>query len=254
LKPAIYWRVFCILDKNTGMNPQPLVSAAPTEAQIAAESQRYIVKVYGWMCLALAVTGVVAVYTASSEDLLNMVYGTRGVLFALIIVEFIAVGALAGSVNRMSARTATLIFLLYSMLNGVTLSIIFAIFTAESIASTFFVTAGTFGVMSVYGYTTKSDLTKWGNLLFMGLVGLLIASIANIFMNSPVLYWISTFVGVLLFVALTAYDTQKIKNANVIGNEGTEEDDKEAIMGALTLYLDFINLFLYLLRIFGKRK
>jgi FtsH-binding integral membrane protein len=106
----------------------------------------------------------------------------------------------------------------------------------------------------VYGYTTKSDLTKWGNLLFMGLVGLLIASIANIFMNSPVLYWISTFVGVLLFVALTAYDTQKIKNANVIGNEGTEEDDKEAIMGALTLYLDFINLFLYLLRIFGKRK
>jgi FtsH-binding integral membrane protein len=132
--------------------------------------------------------------------------------------------------------------------------VIFLVFTAESIASTFFITAGTFGVMSIYGYTTKSDLSKWGNLLFMGLIGLIIASIANFFMESTMLYWITTYVGVLIFVGLTAYDTQKIKNANVIGNEGTEEDSKEAIMGALTLYLDFINLFLYLLRIFGRRK
>lgn len=236
------------------MNIEPLVNPGLTEAQIAAESQRYIVKVYGWMCLALAVTGVVAVYVASSEELMSFVFGTRGVLIGLIIVEFIAVAVLAGLIGSMSARMATFIFLLYSMLNGVTLSIVFAVFTSESIASTFFVTAGTFGAMSIYGYTTKSDLTKWGNLLFMGLIGLIIASIANFFMKSSTLYWITTFAGVLIFVGLTAYDTQKIKNANIIGNEGTEEDDKEAIMGALTLYLDFINLFLYLLRIFGKKK
>jgi FtsH-binding integral membrane protein len=131
---------------------------------------------------------------------------------------------------------------------------VFLVFTTESIASTFFITAGTFGVMSFYGYTTKSDLSKWGNLLFMGLIGLIIASIANLLMKSTLIYWVTTYIGVLIFVGLTAYDTQKIKNSNVIGNEGTDEDSKEAIMGALTLYLDFINLFLYLLRIFGRKK
>jgi uncharacterized protein len=236
------------------MNTEPLVSSNPTLAQIAAESQRYIVKVYAWMGAALAVTGLVAVFTASSEIMLNIIFGSRLVFFGLIILEFVAVGVLAGMISRMSASMATFIFLMYSMLNGLTLSVVFLVFTSESIASTFFVTAGTFAVMSIYGYTTKSDLTKWGNLLFMGLVGLIIASIANFFMKSTMLYWITTFVGVLIFVGLTAYDTQKIKNANIIGNEGTEEDDKEAITGALILYLDFINLFLYLLRIFGKRK
>jgi FtsH-binding integral membrane protein len=134
------------------------------------------------------------------------------------------------------------------------MSAIFLVFTAESIASTFFITAGTFGAMSLYGYTTKQDLTRLGSLLFMALIGLLIASLVNMFMRSTMLYWITTFAGVLIFTGLTAYDTQKIKNMNIIGNEGTDEDRKEAIMGALTLYLDFINLFLYLLRIFGKRK
>jgi FtsH-binding integral membrane protein len=154
----------------------------------------------------------------------------------------------------MSAAMGTVIFIAYSMLNGLTLSCIFVVYTEESIASTFFVTAGTFAVMSIYGYTTKTDLTKWGNLLFMGLVGLIIASLANMFMKSEMLYWITTYVGVFIFVGLTAYDTQKIKNMNIIGNEGTDDDKKEAIMGALTLYLDFINLFLYLLRIFGRKK
>jgi len=139
-------------------------------------------------------------------------------------------------------------------LNGVTLSAIFIVFTEESLASTFYVTTGTFGVMSIYGYSTKSDLTRLGNLLFMGLIGLIISSVVNLFFHNELLYWITTYVGVLLFVGLTAYDTQKIKKMNIIGNEGTEEDKKEAIMGALTLYLDFINLFLYLLRIFGKKK
>jgi FtsH-binding integral membrane protein len=154
----------------------------------------------------------------------------------------------------MSAQRATIVFILYSVLNGLTLSIIFLIYTTGSIASTFFVTAGTFAVMSAYGYLTKSDLSKWGNILFMGLIGIIIASIVNYFMQSETLYAIITYIGVLIFVALTAYDTQKIKTMNIIGNEGTDEDKKEAIMGALTLYLDFINLFLYLLRLLGRRR
>jgi FtsH-binding integral membrane protein len=193
-------------------------------------------------------------YVASSENLLNLIFGSQWVFIGLIVLELVLVGVLAGLVNRLSAFMATGIFIIYSAVNGLTLSIIFVAFTTESIASTFFITAGTFGAMSFYGYTTKSDLTQWKNILFMGLIGLIIASVVNLFVNSTVLYWITTYAGVLIFVGLTAYDTQKIKNLNIIGNEGTEEDRKEAIMGALTLYLDFINLFLYLLRIFGKRK
>lgn len=231
------------------MQPDRLTLEAAT-----AEQQRYMVKVYGWMTGALCITGFVAMFTASSESLLEFVLGSKLVFFGLLIVQFIAVASLASMVHKMSASMATMLFIGYSILNGLTLSIVFVIFTTESLASTFFITAGTFGAMSFYGYTTKSDLTKWKNILFMGLVGLIIASIANLFMRSSMLYWITTFAGVLIFVGLTAYDTQKIKNMNIIGNEGTEEDQKEAIMGALTLYLDFINLFLFLLRIFGRRK
>ena len=222
--------------------------------QIQAESQRYMVKVYGWMCLALFITGLMAMYTASSEFLVSIIFENQFVFIGLLLLELVVVGTLAGLVQKMSASTATLIFIGYSLLNGLTLSVIFFVYTTESIASTFFITGATFGAMSFYGYTTKSDLSKWGSLLFMGLIGLIIASVANFFMKSTMLYWITTYIGVIIFVGLTAYDTQKIKNSNVIGNEGTEEDSKEAIMGALTLYLDFINLFLYLLRIFGKRK
>jgi FtsH-binding integral membrane protein len=171
-----------------------------------------------------------------------------------VIFELIAVGVLVKLVNRMSVPVATFVFILYSVLNGLTLSYIFHVYTEASIASTFFVTAGTFGVMSIYGYTTKTDLSKWGNILFMGVIGLVIASLVNYFMQSSLLYWITTGVGVIIFVALTAHDTQKIKNANIIGNEGSDDDHRESIMGALILYLDFINLFLYLLRIFGRRK
>jgi FtsH-binding integral membrane protein len=185
---------------------------------------------------------------------MNLVFGNRWTFFGLIILEFAAVGVLVSLINRMTANVATLIFILYSIFNGITLSCIFTKYTSESIASTFFVTAGTFAAMSLYGYTTKTDLTKWGNLLFMGVIGLIIASVVNWFLQSSMLYWITTCVGVIIFVGLTAYDTQKIKQTNIIGNEGTDQDHKEAIMGALTLYLDFINLFLYLLRIFGRRK
>jgi uncharacterized protein len=225
-----------------------------TLSQAEAETQRFMTKVYGWMSAALAVTGFVAIYVASTPSLVEIIFGNRILFWGLIIGEIFMVGAMVGWVQKMSANTATLLFFGYAMVNGLTLSSIFLIYTAGSIASTFFITAGTFGVMSFYGYTTKSDLTKWKNILFMGLIGLIIASIVNIFMKSTMLYWITTYAGVLIFVGLTAYDTQKIKNMNIIGNEGTEEDHKEAIMGALSLYLDFINLFLYLLRIFGKRK
>lgn len=222
--------------------------------QIAAENQRYIVKVYGWMCLAMVITGGVAFYTAAS-DTLSSAISSPYVFYGLIIVQFIAVAVLIKLVNKMSAVIATIIFILYSILFGLTLSFIFKVYTSESIASTFFITAGTFGAMSIWGYFTKTDLTRWGNILFMGVIGLIIASLVNQFiLKSSMLYWITTCVGVLTFVGLTAYDTQKIKNANIIGNEGSDDDHKESIIGALILYLDFINLFLYLLRIFGRRK
>ncbi len=219
------------------MSQQPIPLMSAEEA--IAETQRFMTKVYGWMSFALIVTGFVAMYTASSPALLGIVFGSSYTLIGIIIVEFIMVGALAGWISKMSANVATLVFILYSALNGVTLSGIFIVYTSESIASTFFITAGTFGIMSIYGYTTKTDLSQFKNLLFMGLIGLVIASIANIFMKSTMIYWITTYLGVLIFVGLTAYDTQKIKNMNIIGNEGTEEDSKEAIMGALTLYPRF---------------
>ncbi len=219
-----------------------------------AETQRFMVKVYSWMSFALIVTGLVAMYVAGSEALLSLIFGNTFIFIGLIIGELVLVGALAGWVNKMSANTATLIFLVYAAINGLTFAAIFLLYTAESIATTFFITAGTFGAMSIYGYTTKSDLSGWRNMLMMGLFGLVIASVVNIFLGSSVVYWVTTYMGVLIFVGLTAYDTQKIKNMNIIGNEGTDEDKKEAIMGALTLYLDFINLFLYLLRLFGRRK
>jgi FtsH-binding integral membrane protein len=222
------------------------------QADIEAEQARFITKVFGWMAFALAITGGVAFLVASSPALLQFIFGNRLVFYGLIIGELIMVGYLSAAVNRMSAATATMVFLLYSMLNGLTLSFIFLVYTATSITGTFLITAGTFAAMSAYGYFTKNDLTKAGSLLFMALIGLVIASVVNIFLRSPMMYWIITYAGILIFVGLTAYDTQKIKEMNIIGNEGTEEDHKEAIMGALTLYLDFINLFLYLLRLFGR--
>ncbi|MFC0875133.1 Bax inhibitor-1/YccA family protein [Saccharicrinis sp. FJH2] len=224
------------------------------EFEIAAEQQRFITKVYGWMTFALAITGLIAMWISSTPQIVNVIVNNQILFFGLLIGELILVGSLASMVKKMSAKLATLLFVLYSVLNGFTFSVIFLAFTAESIATTFFITAGTFGVMSFYGYVTKSDLTRMGNLLFMALIGLIIASVVNFFFQNEMLYWITTYAGVFIFVGLVAYDTQKIKKMNIIGNEGTEEDKKEAIMGALTLYLDFINLFLFLLRIFGRRR
>jgi hypothetical protein len=225
-----------------------------TAEEIRIEQASFISRVYAWMCVALLVTAITAIFVASTPALLEFIFGTRFVFFGLLIGEFILVTYLSAAVGRMSATTATLVFLFYACLNGLTFAIIFLVFTTGSIASTFLITAGTFGAMSAYGYFTKRDLTTMGNLLGMALIGLVLASLVNLFLGSEIIYWATTYAGVIIFVGLIAYDTQKIKALNVIGNAGTEEDKKEAIMGALTLYLDFINLFLFLLRIFGRRK
>ncbi|QLE01347.1 Bax inhibitor-1/YccA family protein [Galbibacter sp. BG1] len=225
-----------------------------SQEQIKVEQGRFMTKVYGWMSGALILTGIIAAWVANTEEIVNVIFSNRLYFYGLLIVEFLAVAYLSAAINKLSANTAIALFLGYAALNGLTFSVIFLAFTAESIATTFYITAGTFGAMSIYGYYTKTDLTSVGNIAFMGLIGLIIASIVNLFFQNEMLYWIVTYAGVLIFVALTAYDTQKIKRLNIIGNEGTEEDQKEAIMGALTLYLDFINLFLFLLRIFGRRK
>jgi FtsH-binding integral membrane protein len=232
------------------MDSKPLA----LDQQVALEQQRYMVKVYGWMCLALVITGFVAWFTATYTGLLDFMLATKWMFFALIIIQIVAVIVLVKLINRMSANVATIVFLLYSLLFGLTLSMIFYGYTTESIASTFLMTAGTFGVMSFYGYTTKTDLSKWGNLLLMALVALVITSLVNYFLASTTLHWITSCAGVVIFMGLTIYDTQKIKNLNIIGNEGSDEDHKEAISGALTLYLDFIALFLFLLTIFGRRR
>lgn len=233
---------------------ESLSTQVMTPEQIQAEQASFIMKVYSWMCFALAITGFVAIYVANTPEILDAIFSTRYGFLALILLELGCVMYLASVIQRISAQTAIALFVGYAALNGLTLSVIFLVYSASSIASTFFVTAGTFGVMSAYGYFTKKDLTSWGNLLFMALIGLIIASVVNLFLYDEMLYWIITYAGILIFVGLTAYDTQKIKQMNIIGNEGTDEDKKEAIMGALVLYLDFINLFLYLLRLLGRRK
>lgn len=225
-----------------------------TLEQVKTIQASFINKVYGWMCLALALTGFVAMRTASSEVMLSLVFGSRFGFLGLIIFELGIVWWISSSIQKISSNLAIGLFLLYSAINGLTLSVLFLAYTSASIASTFFVTAGTFGVMSAYGYFTKQDLTSWGNLLFMALIGLIIASVVNIFWNNSFLYWIVTYAGVLIFVGLTAYDTQKIKEMSIKMEIESEEGRKGAIMGALALYLDFINMFIFLLRIFGNRR
>jgi FtsH-binding integral membrane protein len=220
---------------------------------VAAEQASFMTKVYGWMTLALCITGITAFLTAINPEMVELLFSNSWTIWVLILGTFGLVGWLTIGIQKMSASTATLVFLGYSLLNGLIFSSIFLTYTGGSIALTFFITAGTFGVMSAYGYFTKSDLTSIGNIAIMLLIGVIIASIVNMFMKSEMLYWIISYAGVAIFVALTAYDTQKIKEMNIIGNEGTAEDRKEAIVGALTLYLDFINLFLFLLRLFGRR-
>jgi FtsH-binding integral membrane protein len=198
----------------------------------------------------LAITAFMALATLSSPMAIKAITGNKLLFYGLVIGELVLVFTLSGAINRLSTSVATMLFIAYSGLNGVTLSIVALVYTANSIASTFVITAGMFGAMSVYGYLTKRDLTSFGSFLFMGLIGVVIASIVNIFVGSSSVSWIISSIGVLVFTGLTAYDTWKIKEMAAFGAEGR----KPAILGALTLYLDFINLFLMLLRFTGNRR
>ncbi|MEZ0485091.1 Bax inhibitor-1/YccA family protein [Fibrella aquatica] len=225
-----------------------------TPEDVEREQAAFMTQVYGWMSVALLLTAVVSIYTASSETLLGLIFGNRFVFYGLLIVQVLMVIGLSSMINRMTALTVTAVFIAYSALNGLTMASIFLIYTGSSIASTFFITSLTFGAMSVYGYFTKTDLTRMGSLLMMALIGLIIASVVNLFLQNEAVSWITSFLGVLIFTGLTAYDTQKIKEQYAVGTTDAESDRKGAIMGALRLYLDFVNLFLYLLRFFGGRK
>ena len=211
-------------------------------------------KVYIWMTLALAITGFTAYGVATSPGILQAIYTTQILFWGLIIAECALVFGVSAAINRRSLATATLMFILYSVINGDLMSYIFLAYTASSVATVFFITAGTFGVMALIGYTTKTDLSSMGKILFMALIGLIIATVVNIFVKSDGLTMILSYVGVLIFVGLTAYDTQKIKQMLLQAPDASEGAQKMALLGALTLYLDFINLFIYLLRIFGKRE
>ena len=211
--------------------------------------------VYVWMTLALVITGFTALYVAKSYTLLNLMLQNQMAFWGVLIAELGLVFYMSARINRISFTTATILFIVYSILNGVTMSMLFLIYTMSSIATTFFVTAGTFGAMALFGYATKKDLTRIGNLCIMGVIGLIIASLVNMFLHNSMMDLIISYVGVLLFVGLTAYDSQKIKQ--MLSGEDIEVNEttqKIALMGALTLYLDFSNLFLYLLRILGDRK
>ena len=200
-------------------------------------------KVFVWMTLALAITGLTAYGVATSPTILSLIFSSKVTFFGLIIAEFALVFAISGAINRLSLSTATMLFILYSVINGATLSSIFFAFSVATIGKVFFITAGTFGAMALVGYTTKTDLTSMGKLLFMALLGIIIASVVNMFVASSGLDLILSYVGVLVFVGLTAYDTQKIKQMCQTAPDAGESAQKLALIGALSLYLDFINLF-----------
>lgn len=216
----------------------------------------YVRSVYNWMGIGLALTGFIAFYVAQSETLLRLIWGNSLLLMVIILAELGLVFAISGMVNRMSAATATALFVVYSALNGVTLSFIFLVYARASIVSTFFVCSGTFLACSIYGWTTKKDLTSFGGFLVMGLIGIVIATVVNIFIQSSAVSMVVSYIGVFVFIGLTAFDTQKIKNMAMTQPAGLDGSviRKGAIMGALSLYLDFINLFLMLLRIFGQSR
>lgn len=209
-------------------------------------------KVYLWMTLALMITGITAAGVANSPNILALIYSSQVVMWGIIIAEFGLVISISARLEKLSLSTATTLFALYSILNGVMLSSIFLLYSTAIISKVFFITAGTFGVTALYGYATKKDLSSLGNILFMALIGLVIATVVNVFMKSAMFDLILSYIGVIIFVGLTAWDSQKIKHMMMVQQDADESAQKLALIGALSLYLDFINLFLYLLRIFGR--
>ncbi len=236
---------------------RPTVAArAGTAAAIDEGLRTYMLKVYNYMGIGLVVTGLVAYFfnqwAMSSQANMELVYGSP-LMWVLALAPLAFVLVLSFGINKMSSGAAQLTFWAFAAVMGLSLSSIFAVYTDASIAKVFFITAGTFGAMSLYGYTTRRDLTQFGSFLMMGLIGIIIASIVNIFLGSSALDFGISVLGVLIFVGLTAYDTQKIKES-YSESHGAEVLAKGAIMGALSLYLDFINLFMMLLRLFGNRE
>jgi FtsH-binding integral membrane protein len=228
---------------NEHSNLRQEQSKAIEEAQVT-----YMSKVYSWMMAGLAVTGITAYFVYSSDFIYNL-NGT--IMLVLIIAQFGLVLGISGMINRMSALTAQMLFLLYSLLTGITFSTIFAVYSASSISNTFFITAGAFAGLSAFGFLTKKDLSAIGRFLYMALFGLIIASLVNMFVGSGMFEFLISAAGVVIFSGLTAYDTQKIKEMYLLQEQGEEIAAKGAILGALTLYLDFVNLFLFLLRFLG---
>jgi FtsH-binding integral membrane protein len=230
------------------------VNTARPRAEILVND--FVRSVYNWMAIGLALTGFVAFYVSRTPTLVRLIFGNPILLIVFIVAYFGLVMYLSGRINKMSATTATSLFVVYSGLTGVLLASIFLVYTAESIASTFFICAGTFVACSIYGWTTKRDLTSWGGFLMMGLIGVVIAILVNMFIQSSAMSMMIGCIGVIVFVGLTAYDTQKLKNMALTQPAGLDGAvvRKGAILGALSLYLDFINLFLMLLRLFGQRR
>tara|TARA_R110002072_G_scaffold534_6_gene4001 strand:+ start:174808 stop:175521 length:714 start_codon:yes stop_codon:yes gene_type:complete len=228
-----------------------------SETSIAEENARFMSGVYKWMTFGILLTGFVSYYTASTPAMVGTIVGNKIIFYGLIIAQLVAVVYLSARVQKMSSVTATIIYLAYATMTGLTLSVIFLAYTQESIQSAFFLTSFSFAGLSAFGYFTKRDLGPIGTFCHMGLWGIIGFSILTMFFPSMMTSTASKvfgMAGVLIFAGLTAYDTQKIKNSNIIGNEGTDEDHKETIMGALKLYLDFINLFLMILRLLGGRR
>jgi FtsH-binding integral membrane protein len=225
-----------------------------TQTQVLVND--FVRSVYNWMALGLGLTGFIAFYVSNSPNLIKLIFGNQILFFGLIIGELGLVFYLSARVQKIQASTATALFILYAALNGVTLSFIFLIYTQSSIVSTFFICSATFVACSIYGMVTKRDLTSFGGFMAMGLIGIIIASVVNMFIRSSGMSMIISYIGVLVFVGLTAYDTQKLKRMALAQPSDLEAGvvRKGAIMGALTLYLDFINLFLMLLRILGNRR
>lgn len=206
-------------------------------------------KVYFWFSLALVITGLTAWFASTNPTIINFLTTSRGAIWILLIVQLGMVWYLSARIMSMSLQSASMLYVLYSFICGITFSFIFLVYAKTTIASAFFITAGMFLVMSIYGFVTKTDLSSIGNILFMGIIGIIIATVVNIFLKSATLNYVISYVGVAIFVALVAYDTQKIKA--LIGMENNEQTQKLAIIGALSLYLDFLNIFLFILRIFG---
>ena len=224
------------------------------KAQVQVRVNSFVRSVYNWMAIGLGITGVVAYGVANNPGVTEVIFGSQLVFFGLIIAQLAMVYMISARIQRMQASTATMLFIAYSALNGATLSSIFLVYAQSAITSTFFICAATFTACSVYGWTTRRDLTTMGGFLTMGLIGIVIASVVNMFVQSGAVSTIVSYVGVLVFVGLTAYDTQDIKNMALSqpGDIDAGAVRKGAILGALKLYLDFINLFLMLLRIFGS--